>query len=90
MGSTNPITRLLPLKYTSPAPGEGPVERNVIRYTRAARNDVEAAPIFRGLDGSGVRVAVLDTGIDAGHPASKTAWTWRLRATILTSGGPRT
>ncbi|KAK1866311.1 hypothetical protein I4F81_008831 [Pyropia yezoensis] len=88
-GSTNPITRLLPLKYTSPAPGEGPVERNVIRYTQAARkDDVEAAPIFRGLDGSGVRVAVLDTGIDAGHPALQNRVDMAAARNYSNVGGP--
>ena len=30
---------------------------------------LETAPLFQSLDGSGVNVAVIDTGIDAGHPA---------------------
>lgn len=69
-GSTDPVVLLPHLEYTSPAPGEGAAERNVIRYAQAqGKDDVEASPIFQGLNGEGVRVAVLDTGVDTGHPA---------------------
>lgn len=67
-GSTDPVVLLPALEYTSPAPGDGPTERTVIRYAQV-KDDVEATPVFQGLTGEGVRVAVLDTGIDTGHPA---------------------
>eukprot|EP00168_Porphyra_purpurea_P008443 TRINITY_DN20697_c0_g1_i1.p1 TRINITY_DN20697_c0_g1~~TRINITY_DN20697_c0_g1_i1.p1 ORF type:complete len:176 (-),score=63.59 TRINITY_DN20697_c0_g1_i1:400-927(-) len=61
------LLSLPPLEYTSPEPGEA-AERNFVRFT-TLKDDVEARPIFQGLDGAGVRVAVLDTGIDGTHPA---------------------
>jgi len=58
---------LLPLKFTSPPVGKDE-ERSIVRFV-PAKDDVEASCILRGLNGCGVRVAVLDTGIDATHPA---------------------
>lgn len=88
-GSTDPVVQLPFLEYTSPAPGEGPTQRNLIRYTQTqGKDDVEAAPIFRGLDGEGVRVAVLDTGIDAGHPALVNRLDMSAARNFSSSGAP--
>lgn len=66
-GSTGSTFCLLPVKHTSPPPGKI-TTLNVVRFASPV-DDVKASPVFGGLDGRDVRVAVLDTGLDARHPA---------------------
>lgn len=66
--SVDLVAALPPLEYTSPPPGDT-AACNLARFSTPRRDDVVASPLFQGLDGAGVRVAVLDTGIDATHPA---------------------
>lgn len=57
---------------------------NFVRFTK---DDFETTPYFQGLTGKGVKVAVLDSGMDGNHPALRNRID-RTNSRNYTYGGP--